>query len=147
MSALHPIADRIRCLIPMLASNQDGEVVAAARTLAKTLGGIGLDLHDFAKLAIKGGALAGLPRPTLAAKDMSYWKAATRFCASNADFLTDREAQFVFSMYLWLATGKEPTAKQANWLTAVIERLTSGEPADQPQNEARSADSGLGGNA
>jgi hypothetical protein len=45
---LAPIAPRLANFIRLLASNRDGEVVAAARALVRTLQGIGADIHDVA---------------------------------------------------------------------------------------------------
>lgn len=42
------IADRLAKLIPRLASDHDGEVVATARAIGQTLAGAGLDFHDLA---------------------------------------------------------------------------------------------------
>lgn len=42
------LAQRVAKLVPLLASDKDGEVVAAARAIARTLGTAGTDLHDLA---------------------------------------------------------------------------------------------------
>lgn len=44
-----PVADMLAKLLPRLASDQDGEVVATANAIRRTLGSAGLDLHDLAK--------------------------------------------------------------------------------------------------
>ncbi|WP_237482647.1 hypothetical protein [Lichenibacterium dinghuense] len=46
--AFTPIADRLSKLIPRLASDQAGEVVATAAAIGRTLAGAGLDWHDLA---------------------------------------------------------------------------------------------------
>jgi hypothetical protein len=46
--ALAPIADRLRPLIRLLASDQPGEVVAAARAIARTLKTANLYFYSFA---------------------------------------------------------------------------------------------------
>jgi hypothetical protein len=46
---LTPIAPRLADLIRRLASDHDGEVVAAWRAMIRTLKGIGADLHDVAE--------------------------------------------------------------------------------------------------
>jgi hypothetical protein len=48
MTALVSIPTRIPMLIRLLASDSDGEVVAAARALRRTLCGVGLDMNDLA---------------------------------------------------------------------------------------------------
>jgi hypothetical protein len=45
---LSPIAGRLANAIRLLASDKDGEVVAAARAVVRTLQGIGADIHDVA---------------------------------------------------------------------------------------------------
>jgi hypothetical protein len=49
MSAdLTPIASKLCNLVRMLSSNQDGEIIAAARAIGRTLAGHGLDFHALA---------------------------------------------------------------------------------------------------
>ena len=43
------IADRLGKLIPLLSSDQGGEVIAAATAIGRTLTGVGLDWHDLAQ--------------------------------------------------------------------------------------------------
>jgi hypothetical protein len=45
---LAPIAPKLAKSIRLLASNRDGEVVAAVRAMIRTLQGIGADIHDIA---------------------------------------------------------------------------------------------------
>jgi len=45
---LAPIAPKLANLIRRLSSDQDGEVVATARAMIRTLQGIGADIHDVA---------------------------------------------------------------------------------------------------
>lgn len=46
--ALSAVAGRLALIIPRLASNHDGEVVATARAIGRTLNAAGLDWHDVA---------------------------------------------------------------------------------------------------
>lgn len=48
MTDLAPIADKLANAIRLLASDKDGEVVAAWRAIIRTLRGIGADIHDVA---------------------------------------------------------------------------------------------------
>lgn len=61
------VLDRIAKLLPRLASEHDGEVVATARAIRRTLTSAGLDLHDLAKALAtpKAPSVAGHapPRP------------------------------------------------------------------------------------
>ena len=45
MSALDPVTDKLGKLLRLLGSNQDGEVIATARSIVRVLKGAGLDLH------------------------------------------------------------------------------------------------------
>ena len=45
-----PVAERLAKLLRLLASDRDGEVVAAVTALKKTLEGAGLDHHDLADM-------------------------------------------------------------------------------------------------
>ena len=47
-SVLAPIADKLGKLIRMLSSNQDGDVLNAARAIVRTLDTAGLDVHTLA---------------------------------------------------------------------------------------------------
>src|SRR3954451_13343212 len=49
MTALAPVRSKLSALIPRLASNFDGEVVAVAKAIGRTLQNAGLDFHDLAK--------------------------------------------------------------------------------------------------
>ena len=60
----HPsIPPQIGKLLPMLASDKDGEVVATARAICRTLGAVNLDLHDLAKAVTTPAAPVVLSRP------------------------------------------------------------------------------------
>ena len=53
MSALpHETRQRLAKLIPLLASDKDGEVVAAARAIERALGAVGKDHHDLTALLV-----------------------------------------------------------------------------------------------
>jgi hypothetical protein len=54
MSDLSPIAERLGKLVRLLASDRDGEVVAAVRGLRRTLASAGMDFHGLAALVEKG---------------------------------------------------------------------------------------------
>jgi hypothetical protein len=57
----NPLTRRLGQLVRMLASDQPGEVAAAAQALHRTLASAGLDIHDLAKVAETG---LRLPVPT-----------------------------------------------------------------------------------
>src|SRR5262249_26294014 len=107
--ALSPTqADRVGKLIPLLASNVAGEVVAAAAPLQRILATAGQDLNDLAD---------SITRP--AADD---WLAMARQCAARGDALNAREREFVQDMARRVVF---PTEKQLAWLHAIHTRLSS----------------------
>ena len=56
--ALAPVADKLGKLIPRLGSNYDGEVIATARAIGKTLENAGLSWHDVAGAIAKSSVPA-----------------------------------------------------------------------------------------
>ena len=50
MTALITVAPKLRKLLPLLASDKAGEVVATAAAITRTLKQAGADLHDLAKV-------------------------------------------------------------------------------------------------
>ena len=60
---------QIAKLLPLLSSDQDGEVVAAARAVCRTLQAAGLDIHDLARAAVS------TPRPRAKRKSAPSWQA------------------------------------------------------------------------
>ena len=48
MTALAPIAPKLGKLVRLLASDRDGEALAAARMIGRTLAGANLSFHDLA---------------------------------------------------------------------------------------------------
>src|SRR6516162_10844770 len=53
MSALAPIAGKLQKYLRLLGSNQDGEVLAAARALIRTLENNGADIHILADAIVQ----------------------------------------------------------------------------------------------
>jgi len=66
MTAIEPLRPRLAKLIPRLASDQDGEVIATVRAIARVLQTAGLDFHDLAQ------AVSGAPAPWQAASSWSH---------------------------------------------------------------------------
>jgi hypothetical protein len=48
MSAVAPVGAKIALIVPRLGSPHDGEIIASARAIERTLKGAGLDWHDMA---------------------------------------------------------------------------------------------------
>lgn len=118
--ALAPVAPRLARLVPLLASDRDGEVLATVRAIGRTLAGAGLDFHALA------AALDAAPEPathTLPEEDPDHWSDLAAWCeAHGRGRLRPRERAFVADMVFRLA-GCLPTGKQAAWLQAIARRL------------------------
>jgi hypothetical protein len=134
-------AEKIGKLIKMLSSSSDGEIVAAARALMRTLAQEGADIHDLAA-RVEGGKLSKADMQRI--YDQAYRdgkEAATASAAeTNAGFhsvdlptfhgmaceiqhkangrLSEKEQGFVDDMVRWCAY-REPSEKQAKWLHAL----------------------------
>jgi hypothetical protein len=104
------IAPRLGKLIPRLASNYDGEVVATARAIERLLKSAGQDWHDLV-VAIC---------PQLGLVPNTDWRRDVRFCASNAKRLSERELDFITTLAQWR---RDPTEKQLKWLNDIADRL------------------------
>ncbi|MFC4170486.1 hypothetical protein ACFOYU_00165 [Microvirga sp. GCM10011540] len=126
MSSLATIAPKLSKLIPMLATDHDGEVVAAARAIDRTLKSAGLDLHDLAQalaargpVAIPGDYAAPEPAPQPSSlRDIASW---LRTHATHR--MNFKERQFVADMASRLSTGRQASAKQEKWLQTLFYRL------------------------
>lgn len=118
-AALASIAPRVGQLIRLLASDRDGEVVAAARALKRTLTSVGQDFHALAN---------SLERSSPPAASVHYEYAAPRADASarwlaerHMHRLTAKEQSFVRDMVIWSG---QPTDRQRQWLRSIVERVS-----------------------
>ena len=148
-NAFAPIADKLKCFIRLLSSDSDGEVVAAARALDRTLKGAKLDIHVLADSIgrANGGQLTESEMRKL--YDAGY-EAGVRttedklraagfhdiddesnedlaqmaiVCALRSERLrNDREREFVRKMVQWTARGRRLSEKQEDWLRDCHER-------------------------
>jgi hypothetical protein len=118
MSAtLAAIAPRVAQLIRLLASDRDGEALAACRALGRTLASVGQDFHS----------LAAVERPEPAAQ-VHYEYTAPRADASarwlaehHMHRLTAKEQSFVRDMLAWSG---QPTERQRQWLRSIVQRVS-----------------------
>jgi hypothetical protein len=137
MRALAPIAGKLGKLLRLLSSDQDGEVVAAARALVRTLEAEKLDIHALADgIATNGkkfteeeaaeiyrrGVEDGRREVTFANVEPT-WNYIARECAAQSGRLREHEQRFVDDMVCWTVQGGEPTEKQAKWLRAIYARV------------------------
>jgi hypothetical protein len=63
-AAIGKVAPRLVKLIPLLASDHDGEVVATVTAIRRTLAAVGLDLHDLAEVISAPGYVPSVERAT-----------------------------------------------------------------------------------
>ena len=123
MTDLSPtLALKVAKLLPMLASDRDGEVVATARAIGRTLRVAGLDLHVLAKIVLTPRTPV-LPHKAEEVTPRS-WRDLARWCRDNdAGRLTSAERKFVTALSALLVMDGSPTERQANWLRAIYARL------------------------
>jgi hypothetical protein len=133
MSSLQSVAPKLAALIPRLATDHEGGVVATVRALRRTLAAQGLDLHDLARAVTDPDErVVYVERPPdpprrPSAPEPRDWRWTAAWCLDRADLLSDSEHGFVWQ----LATGRwrKPalTPKQAKWLAKIVERLSATE--------------------
>ena len=123
------VAPKLGRLIRLLDSDNDGEALAAARALRRTLRSTGHDLHDLAATIEAGERvverLVYRERPAPAA-GIADPAAMILWCLANDDGgLSDKERRFVASLGATLACGGRASEKQAAWLRAIFSRQVS----------------------
>ncbi len=119
MAALATVAPRLAKLIPRLATNHDGEIVATVRAIERTLKSAGLDFHALAQ-AVETPA----PRMIESTNTPTTWGEVARWCRDHDHTrLTEKERAFVADMAARFICDSEPTEKQAAWLRAIYARL------------------------
>jgi hypothetical protein len=148
MTALAPIAPRLRKLLLMLSSSAPGEIVAAARAINQTLKGAGQDWHDLAERVehANGGGLtdaemkklynAGFDAGLRAAEDKHHgsddfanidgtpnWHRVARYCQRNNHKLETRHHKFIDDMASRTVWAREPTEKQQKYLFSLFYKL------------------------
>jgi hypothetical protein len=113
-TALAVIAPRIGQLIRLLGSDQDWEVVAAARALGRTLASVGADFHSLAA-TIESSAPA-------ATRERDDHRAMARWLLNSGARLSPKEWSFVTDMANRFGSLSE---RQEAWLLAIFERVSS----------------------
>lgn len=115
MAALPVIPEKVLVLLPRLASDADGEVVATARQIGKQLKAAGTDWHDLVS------RLGRVPRH--ASDEPRSWGELAGWCAARSSSLSPKEAKFVRDMVDRSVLGGTPTEKQGAWLRAIFAKL------------------------
>jgi hypothetical protein len=133
--SIEPVADKLGKLLKLLSSPRDGEVVAAARAILRTLAGAGADIHELAErieeaemqriydAAYADGKNAAAADAGFSSVDPPSFYEMAQEIEHNADGrLSEKEQKFVADMVRWCAR-REPSEKQAKWLHAIYVRL------------------------
>jgi hypothetical protein len=144
---LAPIAGKLGSLIRLLSSDRDGEVIAAARAINRTLKAAGADIHlladrvehangngnkiseaDMRKLFDAGYAAGVAAAESRDAGDdfrnldgSASWETMAAHCRQRRDQLNEREQEFISSVSSRIVY-REPTEKQAKWLRSIFLR-------------------------
>jgi hypothetical protein len=137
--------EKLEKLVRMLSSDKDGEVIAAAHAIKRTLQSSGSDIHEFAerlkgkqrslseaemnkiyKAGYQDGKDAGAVDRGFNNAGPSWHEMAT-FCAEHhlAGALSERERQFINDMVRWCSR-REPSEKQGKWLHSIYYKLGRG---------------------
>jgi hypothetical protein len=136
--------EKIGKLLKMLSSNSDGEVIAAARAILRTLAQEGADIHELAervegrKLSeaemqrIYDKAFAAGKKSVAATADFgdvtdgtsspSFHEMACEIMSKENGRLSPKERGFAEDMVRWCAR-REPSEKQGKWLHAIYCRI------------------------
>jgi hypothetical protein len=125
-NALAPaVATKIGKLLALLSSDIDGEVLAAARSIDRTLKASGADIHVLVRQITAPGVVVihGGPDNDDEPEPQS-WRDLARWCRDHdGGCLSSAERKFVVDMANRLVLGGKPTEKQASWLRAIYVRL------------------------
>jgi len=128
MNALAPVAPRLSKLLPVLASDRDGEVVATARAIDRTLKSAGLSWHDLAAVLVVPTAPPDPPRQNMAddiddgpppLDDVRGWRFLARSALDFRSRMSNREIDFCKNM---AGADRPLTQKQADWLWKIWTR-------------------------
>jgi hypothetical protein len=117
MADLRAIAPRVAQLFRLLASDSDGEALAACRALGRTLASVGQDFHALAATIERSEPAARIhyecdPR----ADESARW-----LVTNHMSRLTARETDFVLSMLVWSG---QPTERRRLWLSSIVSRMS-----------------------
>ena len=125
-------------LLPLLGSDKDGEVVATARAICRTLGSAGLDLHDLVKAVARPPVLASKTRRKQQAPS---WQAPygsinpdadiVAWCRRHGDeWLPLKDRDFLASVEpKLLRWGGRLTPSQQAWLFDIRDKVEAREAA------------------
>lgn len=130
-TSLRLIAPKLAKLLPVLGSDQPGEVVAAADAIRRTLTSVGADWHDLSATLTAAPAPPPSTTPQQGAAPTPHpgpvtsWAAAHRLWENPAQ-LNDWERDFVSSVLSQMVAGKRLSGKQAATLMQIYRQCFGG---------------------
>ena len=107
-------APKLAKLLPLLASDKDGEVVATARAIGRTLAAAGADWHDLVRMLTESPAVED---------EQQFDFPFILRCLHGHPSLNERESQFVASIAAQQARGRPLSEKQRAAVLRAWERL------------------------
>ena len=141
------VRSKLASLVRLLASDRDGEVVAAARAIPRVLKAAGADIHVLAaqveqangkrfseadaaeiyRRGVEDGKREAESGPMFRNVNLDgepSWHEIAVECAAHPNrLLHEREKQFVKDMVRRTVHGGEPTERQASWLRKIYARV------------------------
>jgi hypothetical protein len=145
--ALAPIAAKLATFVRVLSSDKEGEIVAAAHAIKRTLKAAGTDIHTLAERIEKpnGENLteaemkklydAGYSAGQRDAENKRFsstdfhnldgtpnWHQMALYCQQHSNLLRCQEPTFINDIASRTVWG-EPTEKQAKWLRSIFHRI------------------------
>ena len=113
------LTSRLAKLLPVLASDKAGEVVAATAAITRIMQAEGLDWHDLAGSMARGWAAP--PSGNTAAPRLNEWQHIARAClGAGGGVLKPAEIDFVRNMAM---RHTPPSERQWVWLDAIASAL------------------------
>jgi hypothetical protein len=115
--------DKLAKLVLLLSSDEDGEVLAAASAIKRTLAAEGSDIHALADaLCRPQPQQKEEPRRPPPPPREDDWHGMACECQAHSDRLSEREQGFIDDMVEWTAF-REPSEKQQLWLLSMHRRV------------------------
>lgn len=117
MTAPVPVSQRLAKIVPLLASDKDGEVLSAARSILRVAAAAGCDVHC---LATK---VAAAFQDKVEPLEALGWRDLASEIAMHVDALDIAESDFLKNMMALARSGGQPTERQVAWLQAIYRRI------------------------
>jgi len=125
MPPLNAIAPRLAKLLPLLSSDQPGEVAATVAAIGRTLAGAGATWHDLAAVLTTTTAVTPSPprEQTRSGRAREFGRMLDELADCRAGTLTRWEAQFLTNISGYWMKGKPLSDRQAACLRGIHARV------------------------